>query len=102
VGETQTRRMLGGLNGRRCNLYRRNGPNFTVVGGVEGRRSFRLTGTDDPTTARRILKEWQNQRVLEEHGIETRAMVLERNRLSVTDVFKGIREWRATLIARCG
>src|SRR5947209_5474929 len=63
-----------------CNLYRRNDLIYCRVW-VDGRRTFRCTGTDDPATARRILKEWQNQRVLEEHGIETRAMVLERNRL---------------------
>jgi len=68
-----------------CNLYRRSDLIYCRVW-VEGRRTFRCTGTNDPTTARRILKEWENNLVLQEHGIETRAMVLERNRLSVGQV----------------
>ena len=70
-----------------CNLYRRSGLIYCRVW-VEGKRSFRCTGTDDPPTARKILKEWENNLILQEHGIETRAMVLERNQLSVADVLK--------------
>ncbi len=70
-----------------CNLYRRSGLIYCRVW-VEGKRTFRCTGTDDATTARKILKEWENDLVLQEHGIETRAMILERNRLSVGQVLK--------------
>jgi integrase len=74
-----------------CNLYRRSGLIYCRVW-VEGKRTFRCTGTDDATTARKILKEWENDLVLQEHGIETRAMILERNRLSVGQVLKEYEE----------
>ena len=70
-----------------CNLYRRSGLIYCRVW-VEGKRTFRCTGSDDPATARKILKGWENDLILQEHGIETRAMVLERNRLSVGQVLK--------------
>ena len=86
----------GGKDGRRferigCNLYRRSGLIYCRVW-VEGKRTFRSTGTDDPATARKILKGWENDLVLQEHGIETRAMILERNRLSVGQVLKDYEE----------
>ena len=74
-----------------CNLYKRSGLIYCRVW-VEGKRTFRCTGTDDPATARKILKGWENDLVLQEHGIETRAMVLERNRLSVGRVLKEYEE----------
>jgi integrase len=74
-----------------CNLYRRSGLIYCRVW-VEGKRTFRCTGTDDPATARRILKGWENDLVLQEHGIETRAMILERNKLSVGQVLKEYEE----------
>ena len=74
-----------------CNLYRRSGLIYCRVW-VEGKRTFRCTGTDDPTTARKILKGWENDLVLKEHGIETRSTILERNRLSVGEVLKNYAE----------
>lgn len=74
-----------------CNLYRRSDLIYCRVW-VEGKRTFRCTGTNDPSTARKILKEWENNLVLQEHGIETRAMVLERNRLTVGQVLNDYKE----------
>ncbi len=74
-----------------CNLYRRSDLIYCRVW-VEGKRTFRCTGTNDPATARKILKEWENNLVLQEHGIETRAMILERNRLTIGQVLKEYRE----------
>jgi integrase len=66
-------------------LYRRGDTIFARVT-VEGRRTFRSTGTNDPATARRILKEWRKQQVLREHGVELPQAALERNRLTVAEV----------------
>ena len=54
-----------------CNLYRRNDVIYCRVW-VDSKRTFRCRGTNNPTTARKILKEWENNLVLQEHGIETR------------------------------
>ncbi len=63
-------------------LYRRGDTIFARVT-VNGKRTFRSTGTDDPATARKVLKEWTRQQVLKSHGIELPQAALDRNRLTV-------------------
>ena len=67
------------------NLYRRGGMIFARVT-VDGKRTFRSTGTNDPTAARTVLKEWRKQPVLREHGIEPKVAALERRHLTVGEV----------------
>lgn len=66
-------------------LYRRGGTIFARVT-VDGKRTFRSTGTNDPATARKIFKEWRNQQALKSHGIELPVAALARNRLTVGKV----------------
>ncbi|HTS18523.1 MAG TPA: tyrosine-type recombinase/integrase [Verrucomicrobiae bacterium] len=67
------------------NLYRRGDTIFARVT-VDGKRTFRSTGTNDPATARAVLAEWRKQQVLREHGIEPKVAALERQRLTVGEV----------------
>ena len=66
-------------------LYRRNGFIFARVR-ENGKRTWRGTGTNDLTTARKILKKWGEEQVLQRHGIETAEVALKRNRLTVAKV----------------
>jgi hypothetical protein len=53
---------------------------------MDGQRTFRSTGTNDPATARAVLNAWRKQQVLREHGIEPKVAALERRRLTVSEV----------------
>ena len=66
-------------------LYRRGDTIFARIT-VDGKRTWRSTETSDPATARKIFKEWRNQRALKSHGIELPVAALERNRLTVGKV----------------
>ena len=66
-------------------LYRRNGFIFARVR-ENGKRTWRGTGTNDLTAARKILKKWGEEQVLQRHGIETGEAALKRNRLTVAKV----------------
>jgi integrase len=66
-------------------LYRRGGLIYARVR-EDGKRTWRGTGTNDLTTARKILKKWAQEQVLLAHGIETQEAALNRNRLTVAKV----------------
>lgn len=66
-------------------LYWRGGKIYARIM-ADGRRTYRSTNTDDPVTARRVLKEWRTNQVLKAHGIEPPVAALERNRLTVGEV----------------
>ncbi|MCG3150091.1 MAG: hypothetical protein PCFJNLEI_03562 [Verrucomicrobiae bacterium] len=68
-------------------LYRRNGLLYARVRD-NGKRTWRGTGTNDLTTARKILKKWREEQVLQRHGIETQETALNRNRLTVAKVIE--------------
>lgn len=68
-------------------LYRRGGTIFARVR-ENGKRTWRSTGTNDLTTARKILKKWAEEQVLQRHGIETATAALVRNRLTVGKVIE--------------
>lgn len=66
-------------------LYIRDGLYYCRVRD-EGRRTWRGTGTDNLTTARKTLKKWREEQTLLRHGIETPKAALKRNRLTVAEV----------------
>ncbi len=66
-------------------LYRRGGLIYARVRD-NGKRTWRGTGTNDLTTARKLLKKWREEQVLQAHGIETAEAALNRNRLTVGKV----------------
>ena len=66
-------------------LYRR-GDTILARVTVDGRRTWRSTCSNDPATARKIFREWRNQRALAAHGIELPQAALQRNRLPVFKV----------------
>ncbi len=66
-------------------LYRRGTLIYARVR-ENGTRTWRGTGTNDLTTARKLLKKWREEQVLKAHGIETQEGALNRNRLTVAKV----------------
>jgi integrase len=66
-------------------LYRRGETIFARIR-EHGKRTWRSTNTGDLTTARKILKKWGEEQVLQRHGIETGEAALNRNRLTVAKV----------------
>jgi len=66
-------------------LYRRGDTIFARVR-EHGKRTWRSTNTGDLTTARKILKKWGEEQVLQRHGIETQEAALNRCRLTVAKV----------------
>ena len=67
------------------NMYMRWGKiSFRIC--VDGKRKWLSTGTDDPATARKIYKTWQEEQVLRAHGVEPRSHALQRQKLTANDV----------------
>lgn len=78
---------------KKTSTPKRIGPSLYLRGKViyarvrmDGVRTFRSTGTNDPATARKILKTWQQEMVLREHGIEPASHALERKKLTIDEV----------------
>ena len=53
---------------------------------VNGKPTWRSTGTDNPAEARRWLKKWRSEEWMEEHGFESKGVVLHRARLTVGEL----------------
>lgn len=68
-------------------LYRRNGLIYARVT-ADGKPTWRGTGTDNLTTARKVFKKWREDQVLRINGIEPPEAALARNRLTVDEVLK--------------
>lgn len=68
-------------------LYWRGGMIYARVR-VDGKQTFRCTGTDKIAPARKVLAKWREDAVLRQHGIEPKQAALERNRLTVAAVLK--------------
>ena len=66
-------------------LYMRDGLYYARVRD-EGQRTWRGTGTDNLTKARKVLAKWREEQTLKRHGIETAQAALTRNRLTVGEV----------------
>ncbi|MCX6900786.1 MAG: tyrosine-type recombinase/integrase [Verrucomicrobia bacterium] len=72
-------------------LYWRGGQIYCRVR-VDGKQTFRTTGTDKLPKARKVLAKWREDEVMRQHGIEPRAAAMERNRLSVAEVLREYKE----------
>ena len=70
-------------------LYWRGGMIYARVR-VDGKQTYRCTGTDKIAGARKVLAKWREDAVLRQHGIEPKQAALERNRLTVAAVLKEI------------
>lgn len=66
-------------------LYRRNSTIYARVW-EDGKRTWRSTDTNDPDTARKILKQWRKDVVLKEHGIMPKVAALELKSMTVDAV----------------
>jgi integrase len=79
-------------DGKDARRFKRFGPNLYRRGAeakiyarvkVEGKMVWRSTETDEPETARAVLKEWREQQILRRNGIEPPVAALERQRLTI-------------------
>ncbi len=68
-------------------LYRRGGVIFARVR-VNGRRTYRSTGTSDPKEARAWLKKWKHESFLLKAGIEPTGVTLHRERVTVGELLE--------------
>src|SRR5947207_3069926 len=66
-------------------LYWKGGTIFARVR-VNGKQTWRATGTDNPKDAREWLRKWQRDAWLLKNGIEPKGVVLQRQRVSVREV----------------
>ena len=53
---------------------------------VNGKPTWRSTGTDNPTEARKWLKKWKSEEWMEHHGIEPSGVVLHRARVTAGEL----------------
>ncbi len=66
-------------------LYRK-GRTIYARGRVNGRPTWRSTGTSEPRDARQWLKKWRSEEWLEQHGLEPKGVVLHRQRVTVDEL----------------
>ena len=53
---------------------------------VNGKPTWRATGTDKPAEARKWLAKWKSEEWMEEHGFEAKGVVLHRQRVTVREL----------------
>jgi integrase len=53
---------------------------------VNGKLTWRATGTDSPAKARKWLKKWKTEEWMERHGLEPKGIVLHRKRVTVGEL----------------
>lgn len=86
-----------GLNGtsdtRGKSKSERIGPSLYWKGGkivarvrVNGKPTWRSTGTDKPPEARQWLAKWKSEVFMEKHGIEAKGILLHRQRVTVAEL----------------
>ena len=66
-------------------LYRKGGSIVAHIR-VNGKRTWRSTGTDNPAEARKWLQKWRGEEWMQEHGIEAKGVVLHRQRVTVGEL----------------
>lgn len=66
-------------------LYRKGGTIYARLR-VNGKLTWRSTGTGEPREARQWLKKWRNDDWLLKNGIEPKGVVLQRERVTVKEV----------------
>ena len=55
---------------------------------VNGKPTWRSTGTDNPAEARKWLKKWKSEEWAEEHGFEPKGVVLHRQQVKVSAILE--------------
>jgi integrase len=53
---------------------------------INGKRTWRSTGTNNPSEAKAWLKKWQSEEWMEQNGIEAKGVVLHRQRVTVGEL----------------
>ena len=66
-------------------LYRRGGAIFARIR-VNGRRTYRSTGTSEPKEARAWLRKWEHEAFLLKSGFEPKGVTLHRERVTVGEL----------------
>ena len=66
-------------------LYRKGGAIYARVR-INGKQNWRSTGTDIPADARKWLEKWRRQQWMQEQGIETTGMALNRQRVTLGEL----------------
>ena len=66
-------------------LYRKKGAIYARVR-LNGRLTWRSTGTNEPRAARVWLKKWRSEEWMQEHGFEPKGVVLHRERVTVGEL----------------
>ena len=66
-------------------LYRKGGRIYARVR-VNGKLTWRSTGTNEPREARAWLRKWENDGWLLKNGIEPKGVVLQRQRMTVQEI----------------
>lgn len=66
-------------------IYRKGGAIYARVR-VNGKPTWRSTGTDNPVGARQWLEKWRREKWMEENGIEAKCVVLHRQRVTVGEL----------------
>lgn len=55
---------------------------------INGKPTWRSTGTDNPKEARQWLQKWKSEEFMEKHGIEAKGVVLHRQRVTVGELIE--------------
>lgn len=55
---------------------------------VNGKRTWRSTGTDKPAEARKWLAKWKSEEWMEKHGVEPKGVILHRKRVTVGELIE--------------
>src|SRR3974377_708223 len=55
---------------------------------INGKPTWRSTGTDNPAEARRWLKKWKSEEWMDEHGFEAKGVILHRKQVKVGDLLE--------------
>jgi len=53
---------------------------------VNGKATWRSTGTDNPAEARKWLKKWKSEEWMQEHGFEAKGVILHRKQVKVGEL----------------
>jgi integrase len=53
---------------------------------VNGKPTWRSTGTNNPAEARKWLKKWRSEEWMEQHGIEAKGVILHRARVTIGEL----------------
>jgi integrase len=55
---------------------------------LNGKPTWRSTGTDNPAEARKWLKKWKSEEWMEEHGFEAKGIILHRQQAKVSEIIE--------------